>query len=741
MRAFFSMVLSFSLGVCLWGGPANSGYISLEEYSVPADIVEELRQRSKRAAVPNEPHKIDAVVAITFTGGTVGANMARVLNVLTRPLAPKLFYEELPPNSISQLKLGECKAFSISPKLWPTPDTCTLGLGMDVRSISLRVGAGLRGKTTRAGAYYIPIVGYREQSVPYAWDATQAGSQDYVDRLDSNWSDYITSKTSLEIASKKTSDTTREILLRDITSVKWHVPIYVEDANQDYRILEFELNDIPNVTASVVLAAQIPKSLNLNTTTSPTETYDHCVMEHVYGQEGSYASLLPSLYATSDSIECQNDDLHNYPINVSIIDTRVAAHPELSQALLGTPGAYPADNSCVIDAYKEKENHGTFLAGIVASSENDKIFSGIASRTQLNSIEYVKNGEAVIDAEARLANYIKSRTPQELSGTVFLFASEFSKFPTDGPKSTLMNIWSYKNGKPSTQLREKNVRFTKEITEAIRAKRPLFIVAAGQVDYGEGEEIHGRVDVSPQNLGDQNNVIVVGACENCDGPATLWSKSNRSPDGKFVHLLAPGAMAIAGLINDRNIGQVVGGTSSAAAFTAGVAANMLKCYPNTYRFNFSGLKEWMILTSDPSMNDDVAGGKIDPNVAMLDPNANWLKQPNKPVTKIKELEWCGRSLEIKDGSDQDLLDVRRLTKIPDTETYVITTSRSSYSLNGTEFEVTRRGPHEVSNPFALLKVKVGDEDWCSLKKADIDDLIVQREKLYADCAATPRCDD
>jgi hypothetical protein len=152
----------------------------------------------------------------------------------------------------------------------------------------------------------------------------------------------------------------------------------------------------------------------------------------------------------------------------------------------------------------------------------------------------------------------------------------------------------------------------------------------------------------------------------------MWPNSNRGKNNKFVSLLAPGGESVPSYVSDHQVGKTEGGTSAAAAFTAGLAARMAACYPSAYRARAEVLKERLILASRPVAGADsdwleqVAGGILDPSVSMLSPERTWLKlNGQQPVRAVEFKHWCTERLKFQDNTPAslDLFSMRRLTSV------------------------------------------------------------------------------
>jgi hypothetical protein len=122
---------------------------------------------------------------------------------------------------------------------------------------------------------------------------------------------------------------------------------------------------------------------------------------------------------------------------------------------------------------------------------------------------------------------------------------------------------------------------------------------------------------------------------------------NEDETSKFVHVAAPGGEPIPGWTGPNSMGAVPG-TSQAAAFAAGIAANMLNNYPEVYRL-LGVLKLRMQACSWPlpyffNGNDNraanrLAAGVLDPAICALDPTVAWVKREGRGWSSAPLKRW------------------------------------------------------------------------------------------------------
>jgi hypothetical protein len=742
-----------------------AGIVDLDKYGVPDGLsgslerqiqksIENIEKQIQKIEIP-KPDGVDLrkFLVVEFTGGAMGDNMARVLGIMRN--APKrVFTLEAVRIEEASTGKGECELFSS--RLWPTNTTCTESLVREIKElhrIGQRENAGsVASSNPEVGSnYYIPLVGYSEQLTKRYFDRSIEADINSLDRIESNWKGLVRNSQEKSIQSSQTG-TTRVIEFRDILSIRWHIPLMSGVDETVLNGIVFEASRIPNV-AAYTLTGERPKQPNFFTFTPNDVLKRREQGKDIDGVEGDYRTYLPGFYDTSSQIKCDGKDIST----LEIIDTKVALNADLVlplnvQPLSSTTTANTKPK--VVDFLTE--HHGTYLAGIVGSSENNAGFAGIKGKgISINSFPYTD----VSDPEKILRNYlVESFAPAKLP--VYLFASKFDDYPLKNVSDDeLKKIWSSLDDQPKF-LSDENVRFEyKDINGWIKSFHPLFVVAAGQnTDENKpGIAIEARVPMSPQNLGDLDNVIVVAACKECGKKAKLWVPSNYSggddSNHRYVHLLAPGGEEIPGLLSAEEIGTTVGGTSAAAAFVAGVVADALACYPSVYMAAPHAVKKWLMLTARPdadeSLKHKTAAGMVDHSLAMLHPEKNWLKRDDRNVEEISKLNWCDSTLNWADEDNDEpppprlgMTDLRRLTRVGDDMRFVAAQLYVKKSGNYDNIRFEKFGPGRLDRQSPLALIGMNGQDSCAISASDIVDLIVapDKDRRFVDCSAARRCD-
>lgn len=359
--------------------------------------------------------------------------------------------------------------------------------------------------------------------------------------------------------------------------------------------------------------------------------------------------------------------------DIVLVDQVLQPHSDIAGVIpmdaegnIQPPIQSPAVQSCTIDdPFDGASQHGTHLASIIASNQDDQGFVGISPGLDLYAYPWTAQS-ATSDLGALFTartNVDADRGPTfaDMGPQVFVFASHF--------------LSSEKEALPYSYLaREIQGNRLKDITSRISSRTQRAI--AGGANYGiwvvsamqKGSDIPDALKIepdlafSPVNLGDLPNVIVVTVCDHCsEGNASVWKDAFFSD--KFVHVAAPGLDVLAPV--GAGHFAVSGGTSQATAIVGGLVGAMINCYPRHYRQDTgengllaSVVKERLQYTSKPIFyrEDDLnrlAAGVVDPQVALLDPGKTWIRL--KGTTDYTELSgdqelvhWCQDKIVLVD---------------------------------------------------------------------------------------------
>ncbi len=344
-----------------------------------------------------------------------------------------------------------------------------------------------------------------------------------------------------------------------------------------------------------------------------------------------YAKLISTAGLPACAMVCPGDGC----AEVMLLDAVVLPHPNLKGAIAYPQLSFGTTSQCTeVEEATNKTYHGTMMAGIIGARPDQHPFVGVAPSSLIYSLDL--KGKYNFDVGDLLHRW---RGPRR----VFVMATSY---PTGGltraDKKTLKN--------PDDRINRAG------IGETVAMDRPLLITAVGQPEadtpFSETSEIRKDSDLSPMDMGDRENVVVVTACEDCtDDNARLLSSVHYSLTDRLVHIAAPGH-DIPALGSSEQLIHSVGGTSPATAFVAGVAAAMINCFPRSYTEPFM-VKSRLQLTARPVLKDEdadkVQSGVLDGDLALKDPSLTYLKRTNSPKYEpVKIAAWCTTSLTITD---------------------------------------------------------------------------------------------
>lgn len=493
------------------------------------------------------------------------------------------------------------------------------------------------------------------------------------------------------------------------------------------------------------------------------------------GQEGAYWHLLDWL-TQWDVPQCAKDCTPGVQCpQIVLVDQTIHPHTELKSHvtyvnLTGEERDYsrpeycgdgtavePADQ-CRFEDFRRQCHHGTSLASVIGSVHNGSGFAGLSPANQVISFDW---NLASTDDLIHLVRQRSAPDFQDINGPqIYLFASKFPDIVAEIRREADANDFStpsysetFLNGE---ELKDPETRHTEQGTvAAILAARQLWIVAAGQPDSGAPHRLHERSPFAPMNLGDNEHVVVVTACEKCGWPeANIYRGANFADldDKQFVTIAAPGFGYLTPRESDDSYAKEHGGTSQAAAFVAGLAAAMVNCAPDSYtQRSFNGieaaaLKKRLVVTSRPMLQKDGSGhftpGIVDPQVALLDPRKDWyLELPQlggADYSNASVDHWCKERIEYsyEDGQrgSKSTKNTLRVRSIPDkfwpdgNRRWYIYGSLADPTSNRATVDIV--GPVLLDPAFeeqALVKLSEGS----TLKLGELDDLILSRHKPWA----------
>lgn len=315
---------------------------------------------------------------------------------------------------------------------------------------------------------------------------------------------------------------------------------------------------------------------------------------------------------------------------VYLLDVKLVPTPNIADAVdEADRPTIPRQWQCAWTGRASRLQHATHLAGIIASRDNGFGFVGLSPKAKISSFDLLSpsaNADTQLDIapgkEAELADKILTNRSNELY--LYLIAASLPK---------------YTSGLNQLGQIDKNLRFQgRPVERRLSQIAPIVVVAAGQANMETERPIalSPTAAISPQNLGDLPNVLVVTACDKCmHNDASLMPSANYGSEPRYVHVAAPGGSPMLGWVDGNGIGMAQG-TSQAAAYTAGVIAEMIGRWPNAFPAADLVKKRiqvtsWPMYQRPGQTGDDymrLATGIVDPGVAMLDPQVTWIKDAN-----------------------------------------------------------------------------------------------------------------
>lgn len=650
-----------------------------------------------------EPPKSPEVV-VQFQSGNYPVNIPRVL----RAVASR---NRLSTTKVEILKRGETVCGIYSGLL---PGGCTEETKKLARA--LNVVNPLRLQALSVGqSIVIPEIALVERPHIVKLDPRVGSDRERIDDLKASW------------AQKES----REEQLPDgyvafsFKGYELSIPTYTDEDAKELRDHLRSLQ-LPNVSVSARYrnAPDIP----LHSLASPTKFWKDCIANQgrlPQKVEGDLRMSLARSRPRSCTVSCKDEQCPD----VVLVDTVVFPHPEISPFVDVDPTTckvFPTaptvtEQSCRTDLFDKRLHHGTHLAGIVSAAQDDNGMAGVAPGTRITNVCWPTDA-------ATLGEFMDMRGQAGGQPPIYLFASKFlpDSTPTPTQENDRLNV--HRNPLGTTVWR----------------RRDLWIVAAGN---GEGDryvEISRISNDTPANLGDQENVVVVTACQDCYSDPKLLPSANRAArDQPLVHIAAPG-LQIPSICTTRDY-ALASGTSQAAALVAGVVAAMKACYPTAYTEPHV-VKTRLQTTSSPfptSLDDPprdlgLAAGIVDIDAALLDPKHDWIKTNGGDWRQVRVRRWNGQ-FEISNRVLR-MKDIYRLTRMDTPDKYVAF-SRFPFDIHSQRRgEVLRVGPDRLkrttkgsNDPNVILELC--DEEPVTL--AELDDVLLSKPLLGE--SATKSC--
>lgn len=314
---------------------------------------------------------------------------------------------------------------------------------------------------------------------------------------------------------------------------------------------------------------------------------------------------------------------------IILFDRTPALHPAIAHKVDASVDLSQAPLQCdSVDKFNPQEHHASHLAGILVSQDVPEHFSGISPMSTL-TWRNSSMGTAFLDIR-KISNINKV----------------IKDFSTHGVMKVILftTSWNYDEKDRARLQQGGNFRLANpKYVETIINGPHLWVVAAGNGDEEKklGFNISTQFEQSPVNIGDQRNVLVVAACEDCNSrAATLTDYSNFSSSG-LVHVAAHGGLIAAPATASEY--ALSSGTSQAAAIVAGLASSINCAWPE-YNWTPRGMKvrlqSAVFPPFDESLRSGLSAGVVDASKALLDPERHYVAVRGKLARPANLLEWC-----------------------------------------------------------------------------------------------------
>ncbi len=422
------------------------------------------------------------------------------------------------------------------------------------------------------------------------------------------------------------------------------------DFSDPYRVLEsYEI--LPLFTnkeeSKSVLVFDGPKKVKDSCSKSPQEASDG-KFDQGEGAMWNYLNL-------SSIPECINKCTENNCPEVILIDTPVLPHPDIVEALekaSTTSSSKSCEEKSTSELSEEEKRifHGTHLAGIIASADNEIGFVGMAPKAKIYSYDIAAtNGNNIQQIIENLVSRNSSHPEKPLP--IFVYSSRmggYSRFSLENNEHEQMILTS----------QEEKIKHNM-VKGILNRAEQFWVVALGEFKESDKETfprstvIGPLTPMVPQNLAEEQNVLLVGGCTDCSTPSVELYPNVFAAEKNYVHVVAP-AENIVSLLDESSHGSL-SGTSQATAFVGGLSAAMLSCHGKKYQVP-SQLKEMILVTSKPFEKSPgqeyVATGVIDPLLALKDPKYVWLKKDSsyEPVLVSR---WCARDINYSISNEEE----------------------------------------------------------------------------------------
>jgi hypothetical protein len=400
---------------------------------------------------------------------------------------------------------------------------------------------------------------------------------------------------------------------------------------------------------------------------------------------------------------------------VIIIDQDIDMHPDIAGAFEddeGSPIIVPplideSDKVQKITVNNQPDkwaDHGTHLAGIIGSRENGFGLIGINPQVKMRGFSFAKLDADPVEFAGIITDYRAS---------IFVFASHWTVNQKRDVSIPLSDRKPLSDGKE---------RFEDIVIKRIAGNCGLWIVAAGQAnpeDTGRVEQVWDTAqdidilnrNLTPMNLGDQDNVIVVTNCKDCTSQKIKTTVPSLTPGAFYstrhlVHLAVTDEK-IPSTIKGESYAEM-GGTSQAAAIVGGVASIMIYSWPEYYLNRPENVKSRLQATALPLFDgtdaQKITSGVLDAQTAIMDPRQDYIKR-GASLEPFRPKKWTTSNLAYIDvnAGQQRFIPTRTIIRLYQLKNryWIIYTTGSHLG------EVDRIGPCQIPAIETSLQLRDG----------------------------------
>jgi hypothetical protein len=338
------------------------------------------------------------------------------------------------------------------------------------------------------------------------------------------------------------------------------------------------------------------KGLSSNILSTGKAELQSCFKDPLYPDQRSLLSLIKHPFIRIEDMD-EIPDSFKEPIPVAVLDTwfdkehcelmkNVELLSEQTKSGSNRPKSTVCGEEMTTVSPNEVDDHGTHVAGLIASDANEK---GLVGLNPYAKVKYIS-----IDMNAMRAAAYRDE-----------FAKKMRNEAIDKSLRTANISWAYSNDSPGRDSIRNNIRFLKENT--------LFVVAAGN-DAASLDQACGNL---PACLSDWDNVITVVGLDRNEKQPHLWRESEKI-GSNWSLAFNIGAIAEKVLSTTyKNYTGRLSGTSQAAPQVTAAASLLYSVYEKIHKTDQPSLlpirvKNRLIYTSDlfNGLLDKLEGGRL-----------------------------------------------------------------------------------------------------------------------------------